>query len=102
MWQLLEEAISYCLEYQLDQTTKIHPRHRRHSQVWYVACGFIKTIRKEQKEILRIWMKTKTQQAQKRFKKSKRLYCFKQARKTNKYDNNNKKNVTVITTAGSL
>lgn len=47
-------------------------------------------------------MKTKTQQAQKRFKKSKHLYCFKQARKTNKYDNNNKKNVTVITTAGSL
>lgn len=47
-------------------------------------------------------MKTETQQAQKRFKKSKRLYRFKQARKTNKYDNNNKKNVTVITTAGSL
>lgn len=55
-----------------------------------LACGFIKTIRKEQKEILRIWMKTETKQAQKRFKKSKRLYCFKQARKTNKYDNNNK------------
>lgn len=36
-------------------------------------------------------MKTETQQAQKRFKKSKRLYRFKQARKTNKYDNNNKK-----------
>lgn len=91
MWQLLEEAISYCLEYQLDQTTKSHPRHQRHSQVWHVACGFIKTIRKEQKEILRIWMKTETQQAQKRFKKSKRLYHFKQVRKTNKYDNNNKK-----------